>query len=137
MANEVFWDTSGFYALLSRDDPNHLAASDLGRRQLEEGSGSVTTEYVVAECCTLLVARRKSHLIDAFLGFTEAESSLSVIRSDSELFEATKAYLRRHVEHGYSFVDCMSFVVMERFSLLEAATTDAHFRAARFIPLLV
>lgn len=70
MAGEVFWDTSGFFALLSSDDPKHAAAVELARRMAADRRTSVTTDAVVGECCTLLIARHKSHLVVKFLDFT-------------------------------------------------------------------
>ena len=44
MAAEVFWDTSGFFALLNTDDPAHAKARhDLALRTWTRGSA--TTEH--------------------------------------------------------------------------------------------
>ena len=48
----------------------------------------------------------------------------------------TKAFLRRRLDHAYSFVDCASFVIMAERGILEAVTTDEHFAEAGFVPLL-
>ena len=48
----------------------------------------------------------------------------------------TRGFLRKHLDHTYSFVDCASFVVMGQLGLREAATTDSHFTEAGFTALL-
>ena len=44
-----------------------------------------------------------------------------------------RAWLRRHAERVYSFVDATSFVVMRRERLGEALAFDGDFSAAGFI----
>jgi uncharacterized protein len=51
-------------------------------------------------------------------------------------FNAAKAFFRKHADHGYSFTDCTSFVVMRELRLTEALTTDEHFAEAGFRALL-
>src|SRR5881296_1918263 len=133
MAGEVFWDTSGFFGLLNSDDPKHDTAVELARQSTADRRGSVTTDAVVGECCTLLIARRKPHLVASFLDFTEQSHSLAVVHIDLPLMAATKDFLRKHLDHQYSFVDCASFVVMSLRDLREAATTDGHFIEAGFL----
>src|SRR5215210_1306422 len=117
MAGEVFWDTSGFFALLNNDDPKHDTAVELARQSTADRRGSVTTDTVVGECCTLLIARRKPHLIPAFLDFTKQSASLIVVHVDRSLVTETKDFLRKHLDHEYSFVDCTSFIVITHRAL--------------------
>jgi predicted nucleic acid-binding protein len=135
MGSDVFWDTSGFFALLNKDDPMHGQARELAART-SDNTRAVTTDGVVSETCTLLIARRKPHLVERFLDLTEQQQSLEVITTGGALFENTKQFLRRHLDHAWSFVDCSSFVVMAERRILEAATTDAHFTEAGMVALL-
>lgn len=136
MANDWFWDTSGFFALLNREDSHHRRAKKLVRAAAAERRGALTTESVVGETCTLLVARGRAHLVPRFLDMVEQSCWLFTLPVDSALFTRAKGYLRRHLDHEYSFVDCTSFVVMAERGLLEAVTTDAHFSEAGLVPLL-
>ncbi len=63
MAGEWFWDTSGFFALLNQDDFHHARATELIRLAAAERRSAVTTESVIGETCTLLMARRRKHLV--------------------------------------------------------------------------
>src|ERR1041384_7221470 len=105
MASEVFWDTSGFFALLNSDDAAHprakawLAAA-AGRR------ASVTTEWIIGECCTLLVARKRAHIVPSFLDFTTASRALTIINPEIQLIAEAKVFLRKRLDQSYSFTDC-------------------------------
>jgi predicted nucleic acid-binding protein len=70
MASEVLFDTSGFFALMDTRDPAHLRAT----RWLVTQRGRVrplTTEWIIGESCTLLVARKRPHLVARFLDYLE------------------------------------------------------------------
>ncbi len=99
MANEVFWDTSGFFALLCADVPQHAEAVALTGRE------AVTTDAVVGETCTLLVTRRKPHLARKFLDLTDRPEALRIVHLDEVFVAGARAFLRKHLDHQYSFVD--------------------------------
>ncbi len=90
----------------------------------------------MGECCTLLIARGRSHLVPSFLDLTEQSRSLKVLPLEAESLSQTKAFLRQHLDHRYSFADCASFVAMRAHRLREAMTTDGHFVEAGMIALL-
>jgi hypothetical protein len=65
-----------------------------------------------------------------------SSSALRVEWMSQNRFEKTREYFLRHKDHGYSFVDCASFVVMNEFKIMEALTTDKHFQEAGFLTVL-
>ena len=95
-----------------------------------------TSEAIISETCTLLQARRQGHLIGEFLNYVDAARALTVLPTGGDLFQRTKEYLRRRYEHGFSFVDCSSFLLMADLRLTDALSTDEHFRIAGLNPLL-
>ena len=136
MAGEVLFDTSGFFALMDARDPAHVKA----KRWLTAQRGRLrplTTEWIVGETCTLLVARKRPHLVTRFLDYLEQSAALLVLNPDETLLVSAKELIRRQAEQGYSFVDCLSFCVMKERKISQALTTDEHFRKAGFLPLLV
>jgi uncharacterized protein len=136
MAVEVFIDTSGFYAQWDRNDLAHEQA----KTWLQANRGkfvAVTTEWIIGETCTLLMARGVPRLIGPFLDQLAASRALRSINPDAETLIETKRFLRRHADQGYSFVDCLSFCVMNSHRILNVLTTDVHFRKAGFRPLLL
>ena len=136
MAGEVLLDTSGFFALMDARDPVHLKARDwLGSQRGR--TRPVTTEWIIGETCTLLVARKHAHLVARFLDYLERSTALLVINPDEGLLVSAKQSMRRQAEQGYSFVDCLSFCVMKERRISQALTADEHFRKAGFSALLV
>ncbi|MCX6942019.1 MAG: PIN domain-containing protein [Verrucomicrobia bacterium] len=137
MVADVFWDTGGFFALLNADDPGHAVARELLCDQEIKRQRSVTTSWVVGETCTLLVARKRPHMVSRFLDHVQASKALWCVHPDESHFVQTAAFLRKHLDQGYSFVDCSSMVIMREMRLQTVFTTDRHFLEAGFVtPLL-
>jgi predicted nucleic acid-binding protein len=136
MAGEVLFDTSGFFALMDERDPAHAKAVEWVRSQ-QARTRPVTTEWIVGETCTLLVARKQPHMVARFLDYLRQSAALLVINPDEMLLGAAKQFIRRQGEHDYSFVDCLSFCLMKDRNIPVALTTDDHFRQAGFSALLL
>ena len=136
MTSETFVDTSGFYALLAAKDDRHDAARTFMRRAADECLPLLTTDYVLDETATLLVARSLQHLIKPFFDHVLESQACRVEWTDSKRFLATVQFRTKHQEKGWSFTDCLSFVVMQKLDLQQALTKDHHFRQAGFTALL-
>jgi predicted nucleic acid-binding protein len=135
MANEVLVDTSGFFALMDERDPLHEKAVvwlEANSKRIRP----VTTEWIVGETCTLLVARKRPHLVSRFLDYVNSSTALLLVNPDDTLLRATKAMIRQQAGQGYSFADCISFCLMKERAIRNALTTDSHYRKAGFIALL-
>jgi predicted nucleic acid-binding protein len=135
MANEILFDTSGFFALIDERDLMHdkaVAWIEAQRRRIRP----VSTEWVVGETCTLLVARKRPHLVARFLDYVDSSAALLLVNPDDTLLRAAKALIRQQAEQGYSFVNCISFCLMKERSIRNAFTTDVHYRKAGFTALL-
>jgi len=132
----VFADTSFFFALVAKRDPAHTAAVKIYAKLLRAGSQVVTTDYVLDETLTLTKARINSEIALALLDRIESSEAITMEDIDPQRFVATKTYFRRHADHGYSFTDCASFVLMRELKMTAALTTDRHFKAAGFEVLL-
>jgi predicted nucleic acid-binding protein len=135
MAREVLFDTSGFFALMDERDVAHTRARSWIAAQQGQ-MRPLTTEWIIGETCTLLVARKRPHLVAAFLNHLEQSDALLTINPDEALLASAKELIRRQAEQGYSFVDCLSFCLMRERDVSEAFTTDEHFRKAGFSALL-
>jgi len=136
-AREIFWDTGGFFAALNTEDSAHESARGLLRLTRGDKARHYTTDWVVGETCTLFLARRKPHLVRVFLDTIESSDGLVSIFLDRDAIMRARQFLRKHLDQGYSFVDCTSFIVLRDLRLKEIATTDRHFaRSGHRLPLL-
>jgi predicted nucleic acid-binding protein len=135
-SRDVLVDTSGLYALIDRKDAHHGAARRKVEMLVRAGRALVVTDYIVSDSATLAKARSGSPAALRVLDLVEQSVAIRVERIDRDRFDATKAYFRRHIDHGYSFTDCSSFILMRELRMREALTTDSHFAEAGFTALL-
>lgn len=124
----VFVDTSAFFALADRTDRFHPAAVEFVRHH--EGL-LVTSNLVIYETLTLIRMRLGFEPAVQFGRrlFDEAITpSLRVTTTD-----ASNAWtlFRRYRDKRFSFVDCTSFVLMERRGIRTAFAFDDDFRQLR------
>ena len=123
-------DSSFWIGLQIRDDQHHV---DARRLWAAERDVMITTNHVVGETWTFL--RRRQGFVAArdFLGAIERSSRVRILRVDEETEQDAWAWLRRHDERVYSFVDATSFAVMRRVGIFEALAFDGDFSAAGFV----
>lgn len=136
MAREVFVDTSGFYALLVEQDDRHRMADQFLRDAARDGIRFVTTDYVLDETATLLKARAKPHLLPPFFQRLSKSLACRIEWTDADLFASTQAFFLKHLDHAWSFTDCVSFLTMRERKLRESLTKDSHFEEMGFVALL-
>ena len=132
----VFIDTMGWYCLFDRGEAKHDEARaimvELGRAR----TPLVTSDYVVDETATLLVARRAGGLLGEFFELIEHSAALTLTPIGPGRFREACGYLLKHREQGYSFTDVTSFIVMRELGMADALTDDLHFEEAGFGCLL-
>ena len=136
MKNTIFVDTSGFYALLIKQDDKHEEAKATLMRASQEKHQFITTDYILDETITLLHSRGHGHLLASFLETIFSSRACTVVWVEQERFLKTRSFFLRHSDHNWSFTDCVSFVVMKELKLTSALTKDKHFQEAGFISLL-
>ena len=132
----VFADSSFFCALAAKRDSVHDAALAAFDELVDENRLIVTTDYIIDEALTLTKARTNSMVALALLDRIENSPAVILELMSGIRLDAAKLFFRKHADHGYSFTDCTSFVVMRELGLTDALTTDRHFREAGFKPLL-
>src|SRR5215831_15643236 len=89
MASELLFDTSGFFALIDERDTAHERAVTLVGTQ-KGRARPVTTEWIIGETCTLLIARRRHHLVSPFLDRLDKSAALMVANPDAQLLNLAK-----------------------------------------------
>ena len=136
MANEIFVDTSGFYALLIKADDRHASADRHLRDARRRKRRFVTSDHVLDETATLLKARGHLHLLGAFFEKVLASEACRIEWTDPERFHEAMTFFVKHADRAWSFTDCLSFRIMTGLRLREALTKDGHFHQAGFVALL-
>ena len=135
MADSVFVDTSGWYALIDRRDAWHGRVAELVRRLIAERCRLVSTDYVIDESCTLAKVRSGSIAAVRLLDLLDQTAALDLEWIGPDRFADAKSWFRRYQDQAFSFTDCTSFVVMRERRIADAITTDDHFQVAGFRPL--
>ncbi len=135
-SSPVFGDTSFFFALVAKRDPAHRPAVVAFEKLLRAGARVVTTDYIVDETLTLTKARINAPTSLGLLERIERSEAIDFEMLTGDRLLASKRYFAKHSDHGYSFTDCTSFVVMDELEIRAALTTDRHFVEAGFEVLL-
>jgi predicted nucleic acid-binding protein len=100
MANDIFVDTSGFYALLVKADDRHRAASDQLRQARRRKRRFVTTDHVLDETATLLKARGFVHLLSAFFERLLKSQACRIEWTDPARFHDAQGFFLKHADQA-------------------------------------
>jgi predicted nucleic acid-binding protein len=121
----IFVDTSAWFAAYVPTDPQHQAVS---RRLRSETGPVITTDFVVDETMTLLLARReRQRAVNFGRDLLEQGVARLEILTLADLVNAYTVFCR-YDDKAWSFTDCTSFVLMQRLRIVEAVALDDHFR---------
>ena len=129
----IFVDSSFWIGLTDELDERHAMASDLLR--LNDGDALVTSNHVLGETWTFLRRRHRHSVAMRFLESAQSGERLEIAFTSRELEADAWAWLRRHDEREYSFVDATSFALMRKLRIREALAFDGDFAAAGFVEL--
>jgi len=129
----MFLDTSGLLAFLdSADLVNHQAVP-----LLKSARSRFTHSYVLAELMPLARTRRfDSRETLNFLVDVVDNPDFKVIWVTEADHRAGVRLLKARPDKQYSLCDAVSFILMRRFNLTDALTTDHHFEQEGFVRLL-
>ena len=129
MSGPLFVDTSAWFALANRRDPDHAAV----RKALEALSGRlVTSNFVFDETVTLCLHRMGREAALRVGEMLRDGDSVDLARATAaDEAAAWKLFLQR-ADERYSFTDCVSFVMMRRMDIRKAAALDEDFRREGF-----
>lgn len=119
----VFIDTSAIYALIDRTDGNHGKARAAFERLRKHRADPVMTNFVLAETHALLLSRLGPELARRWVTGVVWHVERATIEDEASALEI----VRVHTDKTYSYVDAVSFAVMERLRIPKAASFDRHF----------
>ena len=132
----VFVDTSALAALINKKDQYHEIFVPLFVNQLSKATHQIfTSYYILDELVALLTSKRvrKNIIIERIETILDPRAGWKILHVDDSIWnEAWKLY-RTYMDKQYSMTDCVSFVIMHRFNIRHALTTDSHFEQMGFI----
>jgi predicted nucleic acid-binding protein len=132
MAGEqIFADTSGFLALMDKDDAYHSAAVRDWKSLAENQCALWTSDYVRLESCSLIQRRLGAAALVDFHDSILIVASIAVVGEDG--FERAFAQWRVAQLRHLSLVDITSFDCMRRRRIARAFTFDRHFQDQGFL----
>lgn len=126
-----FVDTSYWVAYQLKGDAHHRAALEIWSMELSRSL--LTTNHVMGETWTFLRRRLGHTEAQTFIDRANRSNRLAVVHVEAATEAEAWAWLRRHDERSYSFVDATSFAVMRRERIREALAFDGDFTAAGFL----
>lgn len=129
---EIFVDTGAWLALMVIDDQHHQEAKDIYPHLLGSHQRLITTNLVVSE--TYIAIRKTSGYRPAisFLEKIQKSPRIEKVYSNSELEDKAYNLLKKYQDQDFSFVDVVSFSVMEQRRTKKAFAFDSHFITAGF-----
>lgn len=133
MAREVFVDTGAWIAVGDVSDQYHRAATQVYQHLARQSRTLVTTNLVVAEAHVAIRCAAGHPFAMRFLQSVRQSSRLLRIYSDTALEEQAERILARYADQDFSFVDAVSFAVMQQRGIGEAFAFDRHFLTAGFV----
>lgn len=126
-------DTSGLLCFIHAAESRHADAVTFFRT----APWRLTHNYVIAELVTLAQARSlPREAVLAFVAELQRSPLVEMIYVDEALHHAALSFLQERLDKNWSLCDAVSFLLMERYGVLEALTTDRHFEQAGFVRLL-
>lgn len=126
--DSLFLDTSFIIALEDADDQNHPPAVAYWKSFKRNPRKIIITSYIFDETVTFL-KRRISHEKAAEVGNLMLSSpTVELIHISEKHFDKGWRLFLKYHDKGFSFTDCISFLIMEENGIKKALTFDEHFR---------
>ena len=129
----VFADTSFYIALGFEKDAFHKDAVDFVRTY--DGL-YVTTEYVLFEFGNHLSASAKRPLFLNLYNHLSKHAQTTIVPALAELTRKEIDCFASRMDKNWSLTDCISFTLMEKMAIKQAASADHHFEQAGFEMLI-
>lgn len=134
MDRKVFLDTSYAIALIVNNDINHSNASLLSKKLFQQKIQTITTELILIEIADSLSKIKFRH---ESIGTTDKLRQISqIVEIEKIILQQAWSLYKSRTDKEWSLTDCYSFIVMKKYGIKQALTTDKHFEQAGFEILL-
>lgn len=122
----IIADTSGFYALVDRTDPHHLAAS-VFLKTIQTPGALLVSNHIFDEAMTLTKARLGVHVARQ-LGMRLRNSRLiELVVVDVAEEAAAWRLFSSYSDKAWSYTDCVCLALAQNRSIGQAFSFDHHF----------
>ena len=125
----IFLDTSAIYALADANDMRHSDAREMFDIALDNDEDILIHNYILIESVALLQRRLG---LDVALQFLDQMTSIQTHWIDDGDHAQAVTLLRERDSRALSLVDCVSFVVMQRYGIMQAMAFDVDFEHEGF-----
>jgi predicted nucleic acid-binding protein len=132
----VFLDTAYAYALINTRDQWHEKAVVWQERLATERKLLLSTEFILLEIADGLAAVQYHKHAVQIINLLKENPFVEIVSLSSELLEEAFKLYKKRMDKGWGLTDCTSFIVMKRYGIIDALTTDEHFQQAGFRALL-
>ncbi len=137
MRAKVFLDASYAIALSVPKDMYHERAVILADELETDKTHLVTTRAVMLEIGNALSKQRYRGAAVKLLQALEEDPNVTIIQMSEDLYiKAFRLFCERQ-DKEWGLTDCVSFIIMQELRIIEALTTDEHFKQAGFRALLL
>ena len=120
----IFVDTSGWFASIVPTDQDHETARNWF---LQNREPLLTTDYVVNETLTLFKSRGEYSRSKSRKNFLIGELTEVYYLTEEDILQTWKIF-QAFSDKDWSFTDCASKFVCEKFRITHAFSFDKHFR---------
>jgi uncharacterized protein len=133
---EVFLDAAYLIALANAGDEFHSNALEISLELNACRIRIVTTHAILLEVGSALARTKFRSAAIRLVESLQKTVLVETLPLTEDLFTAGWAIFRDRPDKEWSWVDCISFVVMKSRGIQQALTTDTHFEQAGFVALL-
>ncbi|MBI5179795.1 MAG: PIN domain-containing protein [Nitrospirae bacterium] len=126
----IFIDTSAWFALADKDDAYHKKAASIYPSLLKSHTSLVTSNLIIAESY-ILILKELGH--DAAINFLEGIKTsprIFKIYSNEEIETDAEEILAKYDDHDFSYADAVSFAIMKELKIKKAFCFNKHFLTA-------
>ena len=134
MNKSVFIDTAYLIALINKDDKYHNIAINFSKDISAEKINLISTELVLIETANFLT--RSKFRVQFPFYLKKVRNGTLIEKIIDENLELAWSMYEKFSDKQWSMIDCYSFIVMKKYDIKQALTTDKHFDQAGFERLL-
>jgi len=133
MNNRIFGDTSAILALANKKDQFYdQAAKKLKELLKTPDTTLLITTHILAETITRIqrkVSKEKAVVIGNLL---IQNPRIEILTPSNTVIQKAWEIYQKYMDQDFSFVDCISFAVMQDMSIKKAFSFDKHFQIMKF-----